>query len=83
MPEKQIYKEIQEESILVFVVGCRVLEQTASEIILGISPSQLLFLKTVHEHLKNWLRILKELDVEIKASWHSTSMEHIHCLWKN
>lgn len=43
MPEKYIYKKIQEESVLFSAIAWRVLEQTTAEIILGISPSQLLF----------------------------------------
>lgn len=42
-----------------------------------------LFLKTLHEHFKNWLQIVKELGVEIKASWHNILMEHTHSLWNN
>lgn len=42
-----------------------------------------LFLKKLHEHFKNWLQIMKELGVEIKASWHNTLMEHTHRLWNN
>lgn len=42
-----------------------------------------LFSKTVHEHLKNWRQFMKELDVEIKASWHNTLMEHTQHLWNN
>lgn len=37
-----------------------------------------LFLKTVHEYFKNWLQVMKESGVEIKASWHNTSMEHFN-----
>lgn len=42
-----------------------------------------LFLKTLHEHFKNWLQIVKELGVKIKASWHNTLMEHTHHLRNN
>jgi len=42
-----------------------------------------LFSKTVHEHLQSWHQIMKELGVEIKASWHNTLLEHTDRLWNN